>query len=137
MQDNFVLFALKPEKYTRQEIMTLIHNRQDMNRTYLKIFPVPIHRTELELNIDSLIKFCYEMKRKNEKGVQISNMGGWQRDNIVNEANTALVKTPNHRGAIKCKALVFISQKMYLEATEELNITALSKNNIEISLKSL
>ena len=36
-------------------------------------------------------------------------------------ANTALEKTPDHRGAIMCKALVFISQKMYLEATEELN----------------
>jgi len=36
-------------------------------------------------------------------------------------ANTALEKSPDHRGAIMCKALVFISQKMYLEATEELN----------------
>ena len=45
-------------------------------------------------------------------------------------ANTALEKTPNHRGAIMCKALVFISQKMYLEANEELNylINFLEKN---------
>ena len=35
-------------------------------------------------------------------------------------ANTALEKTPNHRGAVMCKALVFISQKKYLEANEEL-----------------
>ena len=42
-------------------------------------------------------------------------------DQALQAANTALEKTPDHRGAIMCKALVFISQKMYLEATEELN----------------
>ncbi len=42
-------------------------------------------------------------------------------DEALQSANTALEKTPNHRGAIMCKALVFISQKKYTEATEELN----------------
>ena len=42
-------------------------------------------------------------------------------DEALQSANIALEKTPNHRGAIMCKALVFISQKMYTEATEELN----------------
>ena len=42
-------------------------------------------------------------------------------DEALQATNTALEKTPNHRGAIMCKALVFISQKMYLEANEELN----------------
>ena len=51
-------------------------------------------------------------------------------DQAIKAANTALEKTPNHRGAIMCKALVFISQKMYLEANEELNylINFLEKN---------
>ena len=42
-------------------------------------------------------------------------------DKAIQAANIALEKTPNHRGAIMCKALVFISQKMYLDANEELN----------------
>ena len=51
-------------------------------------------------------------------------------DEAIQAANTALEKTPNHRGAVMCKALVFISQKMYLEANEELNylINFLEKN---------
>ena len=51
-------------------------------------------------------------------------------DEAIQAANTALEKTPNHRGAIMCKALVFISQEMYLEANEELNylINFLEKN---------
>jgi len=51
-------------------------------------------------------------------------------DKAIQAADTALEKTPDHRGAIMCKALVFISQKMYLEANEELNylINFLEKN---------
>ena len=51
-------------------------------------------------------------------------------DKALQAANIALEKTPNHRGAIMCKALVFISQKMYVEANEELNylIKFLEKN---------
>ena len=56
---------------------------------------MPIQITKLELNIDSMIEFCYEMKRKNEKGVEISNVGGWQSDNIINETHTEFVKLLN------------------------------------------
>ena len=42
-------------------------------------------------------------------------------DKALEAANEALLKTPNHRGAVMCKALIFISQKKYIEATEELN----------------
>jgi len=42
-------------------------------------------------------------------------------DEALDAANTALEKTPNHRGAIMCKALVYISEKKYFKATEELN----------------
>ena len=45
-------------------------------------------------------------------------------------ANLALIKTPNHRGAIMCKALIYISQKNYILAINELNylISYLEKN---------
>jgi len=36
-------------------------------------------------------------------------------DKAIQAANTALEKTPDHRGAIMCKALVFISQEMYFQ----------------------
>ena len=51
-------------------------------------------------------------------------------DEALKAASTALEKTPNHRGAVMCKALVFISQKKYLEANEELTnlINFLEKN---------
>ena len=42
-------------------------------------------------------------------------------DEALIAANTALQKTPNHRGAIMCRALIFISQEDYLKANSELN----------------
>ena len=41
-------------------------------------------------------------------------------EKALEAANKALQKTPNHRGAVMCKALVFISQKKYIKANEEL-----------------
>ena len=64
----------------------------NMNSEYSHLFSVPIQKTELELNIDSLIEFCYEMKRKNEKGIEKSNTGGWHSDNIINETHTEFIK---------------------------------------------
>jgi len=51
-------------------------------------------------------------------------------DEAVEAANIALEKTPNHRGAIMCKALVYISQKQYREASDQLDylINFLEKN---------
>ena len=42
-------------------------------------------------------------------------------EKALEAANNALDKMPNHRGAIMCKALVFISEKKYFKATKELN----------------
>ena len=42
-------------------------------------------------------------------------------DEAMAAANKALGKTPNHRGAIMCKALIYISQKDYINANNELN----------------
>ena len=41
-------------------------------------------------------------------------------DEALEAANKALSKTPDHRGAIMCKALVFISKKKYVEADKVL-----------------
>lgn len=52
-------------------------------------------------------------------------------DQALDAANTALEKTPNHRGAIMCKALVYISEKKYSNATKELNyLINFLKNNL-------
>jgi len=47
-------------------------------------------------------------------------------------ADKALSKSPNHRGAMMCKALVFISEKRYIEAGNTLNnLIIFLKKNLE------
>ena len=53
-------------------------------------------------------------------------------DQALEAANKALNKTPNHRGAMMCKALVFISEKKYVEANEVLtNLIIFLEKNLE------
>ena len=51
-------------------------------------------------------------------------------EQALEAANKALSKTPNHRGAMMCKALVFISEKKYVKANNILSdlIIFLEKN---------
>ncbi len=53
-------------------------------------------------------------------------------DQALEAANKALNKTQNHRGAMMCKALVFISEKKYVEADEVLtNLIIFLEKNLE------
>ncbi len=53
-------------------------------------------------------------------------------DQALKAANEALDKTPNHRGAMMCKALVFISEKKYGEADIALtNLIIFLEKNLE------
>ena len=53
-------------------------------------------------------------------------------EEALEEANKALSKTPNHRGAMMCKALVFISEKKYIKADKVLtNLIIFLEKNLE------
>ena len=65
------------------------------NKEYLHLFNVPIQVSELELDIDFLIDFCYEMKRENKTGIEKTNVGGWHSDDIINDTHTEFVNLKN------------------------------------------
>jgi len=53
-------------------------------------------------------------------------------EQALEAADKALNKTPNHRGAMMCKALVFISEKKYIEADKILtNLIIFLEKNLE------
>ena len=53
-------------------------------------------------------------------------------EQALEAANKALSKSPNHRGAVMCKALVFISEKKYIEADKLLsNLIIFLEKNLE------
>ena len=59
---------------------------------YLQIFSACIQTHPTKLNIDSLTSFCYEVKRRDSKGRKISNLGGWQSGNVINNPHSEFVK---------------------------------------------
>ena len=59
---------------------------------YLEIFSVCIQSYQTNLDVDSLASFCYEVKRRDSKGRKISNLGGWQSGNIINNPYPEFVK---------------------------------------------
>lgn len=46
-------------------------------------FSVPILQTQLDLNVEQLTEFCFDLWKKNNEGEQKSNVGGWQSSNII------------------------------------------------------
>ena len=62
----------------------------DLNYKTNLIFPIPIHQFDVNgfsKIKDELIDYVYDCKKKDPKGVSLSNRGGWQSEgfNIINE----------------------------------------------------
>ena len=58
-------------------------------------------------------------------------------DQALEAANKALDKTPNHRGALMCKALGFISEKKYIKRDKVLtNLIIFLEKNLEVDDKT-
>ena len=56
----------------------------------LQIFSICIQTSQIELDIDSLTSFCYDIQQK-DRGVVKTNIGGWQSGNIRNNIHPEFV----------------------------------------------
>jgi len=59
---------------------------------YLELFSVPIQVHYANLDTNSLTSFCYNVQHNNKNGVEVSNLGGWQSENIKNDQHKEFVK---------------------------------------------
>ena len=58
----------------------------------LDVFSVPILQVQLDLNIEHLTEFCFDMWKKDNKGVYKTNVGGWHSGNINEEQHPEFQK---------------------------------------------
>ena len=56
------------------------------------IFQIPVYQNELEIDNQSLSKYCIQLSHK-DKGRTISNMGGWQSNDFKENDNSMLIKS--------------------------------------------
>ena len=47
------------------------------------LFASSLMEVQLDLDLEKLTEFAFEIWNKDKKGVQVSNMGGWQSNDIT------------------------------------------------------
>ena len=56
------------------------------------LFATPLMIVQLDLDLEKLTKFAFKMREEDKKGVDKSNIWGWQSDNITNNKDEEFVK---------------------------------------------
>lgn len=55
-------------------------------------FPTPVWWEDIAINNDEILNFCYDTRKKDPNGRQMSNVGGWQSQDIAPGEHTELDK---------------------------------------------
>ena len=60
--------------------------------SFLPLFTSPLMQVELDLDLEKLTEFSFELQNKNKKGIQKTNRGGWQSDNVSEEKHEEFIR---------------------------------------------
>ena len=60
--------------------------------TIMPLFASPVMQVRLDLDTNKLTEFASEIQDKDKKGVQVSNRGGWQSNNVVEESHEEFIR---------------------------------------------
>jgi len=63
-----------------------------MNGSYVPLFANPLMRVELDLDLEKLSEFAFQLQDKEKEGVQETNIGGWQSGDIIEEKHEEFIK---------------------------------------------
>jgi uncharacterized protein (TIGR02466 family) len=58
----------------------------------MPIFASPAMVAQLDLDLEKLTEFAFQLQNKNRKGVQLSNRGGWQSESLIKEEHEEFIK---------------------------------------------
>ena len=61
--------------------------------SFLPLFATPMMQVQLDLDLEKLTEFEFEMQNKDKKGIQHSNLGGWQIDDVSKENHEEFMGT--------------------------------------------
>ena len=56
------------------------------------LFAIPVLQVELDLDLEKLTEFAFQIQSKDKEGVQVSNRGGWQSKDITKETHEEFIK---------------------------------------------
>ena len=68
------------------------------NASFRSLFASPLMQVQLDLDLEKLTEFAFQMQNKDKKGVEVSNIGGWQSDNVSEEKHEEFIKLKKEIG---------------------------------------
>ena len=60
--------------------------------TFTPLFPAPMMQVQLDLDLEKLTEFVFQLQREDSEGVILSNVGGWQSNPILEEKHEEFVR---------------------------------------------
>ena len=60
--------------------------------TIVPFFANPVMQIQLDLDLEKLTELVFQIQNKDKKGVQASNIRGWQSDNIIKEEHKEFIR---------------------------------------------
>ena len=58
----------------------------------MPLFTSPLMQIQLNLDLEKITELAFQMRDHDNKGVQQSNKGGWQSDNLVEETHEGFIR---------------------------------------------
>ena len=62
------------------------------NVSFIPLFATPVMQVQLDLDSEKLTELAFQLQNKDKKGVQVSNRGGWQSNDIIEEKHEEFIK---------------------------------------------
>ena len=59
---------------------------------FIPIFANPVMEVHLDLDLEKLIELAFQIQNKDKKGVQYTNKGGWQSNDITDEKHEEFIR---------------------------------------------
>ena len=63
-----------------------------MNVSFVPLFATPLMEIQLDLDLEKLTEFAFEMQNKEKKGALFTNRGGWQSNDISEEKHEEFIR---------------------------------------------
>ena len=67
-------------------------NENNNKFTITPLFAFPLMQVQLDLDLEKLTELAFEMRNKDKKGVQLTNYGGWQSNDIIKETHEEFIR---------------------------------------------
>ena len=62
------------------------------NVSFIPLFATPVMQVQLDIDSEKLTELAFQLQNKDKKGVQVSNRGGWQSNDISEEKHEEFIK---------------------------------------------